>query len=1560
MDGELDVEGELGIGRMTLADLDKVGEGPLGPWHAGITEISLGEALQSQGSSQLSRETDVTGYLYTLGIRLDETIGILICTFCEQAILGCFLKSHLKDKHDVKNKSLEGLSKALESCAHVLKDLSSLEAYLRPSSHLMRPVRGIKIHHGGFKCLLCTNVGSPVYYCAKKASLIKHHRETHLAKSTQASHETCAVQSLFRGINTKFFGVSSGDNEARKEGRSKDESKLWDSVQKLLRRFKEEDRLQDDKLRSCHGDQPRMLTLFFERVHWGWAIRDHEEGLLTALCETPPRDDPNWKGIFQGTLEYMQNVQGQFHWTSYLVLRHIKSTSSEELGSMGFSRLQESTTVTRYALVFVQLIAMLVRLVIDKSYAAILDDANLFGLEGLRSSILELWKASTSKEEDGVVVPTKLVHDVGKALFLVHRGPSESLERTCPVYRFLIWSSLSKRGGFKQIAEISPVLSMLQYWCRSVVLMEYAEWSTRERSNAVKEDLAEFNRLMLHVKEGVNTPFNALRQVIHLARAMTGEAPGMPQVYWKGEGFRSLQTIKGKSISLDDIGKTVKGLLARATGILRSEVLCGLDDPRIDKIVQGTGQERVLCDDLNSSHRGYSFLLDRDNEWLVQGCDEALIKHILCTPSLKTSFILDDPNPGQVEWNRHRLKDWFESVAEFVSLLSSLIHITAGQPSRAEELACLLLCNTPDGTPRNVYLVHGVIMLLQVYHKGRSYLSREKRIARFLPKVVTGLVLVYLLFVRPVETFLGRVLYGPGASREYQSKLLVTKGKGCDGAFISNGLKQHFLLELGVSFGVSEYRHIAIAFTEKHLLQRDALRGSIEFLDEQACHSSTTATSWYAKSNLDHRYLGRDALHAFQICSTKWHRLLGLEDSHSHQGDPVSEDTRILPTLDPPVESIPLSLACSRIECPTPRSTVSTSQLMPGDADESFSILRHLRRFYQDQTAMFKSIHQARALELILKRDQDLLVVLPTGGGKSLLFMLPAFIETKLMTVVVVPLVALTEDLLNRCVQSGISCEVWNGRFITEMGANYPSLLFVSCEIASTVTFLGALRNLVGRNRLSRIVVDECHLALIWSSFRPCMEGLIGLRTLRVPLVLLTASIPPSMEFRLKIAFGSNFTTVRRTCVRQEISYRVMVLSAKVNLTQEVVKLAIKMLANECSDPRARGIIYCRTRAETEELCETLCAQDIPASAYHGGMLEVDKTEAFRKWRSGTVRVVVATKAFGMGIDYDAVRFIIHKNHPISLLDYMQESGRCGRDGLPAVAIMVFQEEEEEEDGRKAGCNLELDEDDLLNDPEQSLSGGHSQSRKGPEDQVAMEEMLRWVRNKKECRRFLLQSVLDGSGEGTQCIYTKGYAKCDVCEEAMLKMEPEREEPIGKIGPSIIIQSMLIQDQVSHKTGRNLKRIGKLLELRGRCVVCAIMGTQGDHSLEKCRYLYGKCLRCMELGHGTRKCPHRVLFPEGVGVCYGCGMREEPTDWPEEETGHYGSGQFGEGCPWKDMVLPVSWYVWRRERAWLNDNFEAARGLRTPRDYCIWLATMTQGQCHCVHIFDLFVNKMQC
>lgn len=378
-------------------------------------------------------------------------------------------------------------------------------------------------------------------------------------------------------------------------------------------------------------------------------------------------------------------------------------------------------------------------------------------------------------------------------------------------------------------------------------------------------------------------------------------------------------------------------------------------------------------------------------------------------------------------------------------------------------------------------------------------------------------------------------------------------------------------------------------------------------------------------------------------------------------------------------------------------------------------------------------------------------------------------------------------------------------------------------------------------------------------------------------------------------------------------------------------------------DAETRGIIYCATRTGSEELCGFINEKFVHLAApYHAGMEEETKKSSVKDWHAGAIKILVATKAFGMGIDNQNVRFVLHRDLPDSVLDYVQESGRGGRDGKLATAVILFKE------------NATLEDDD-------------------PDFNRSKQEMLTWARNENICRRFLLQVAVDGpNAEGVRCAYSSGYVLCDVCERARMRvMSHDERDNMGNqevipkgVGLAVLGQAGAVQGNLLAETTKDVNRTKILLSLRGSCVLCFVLGERADHRLNMCRHMRGRCLCCHGRGHGAGGCPNRVRFPERAGICYGCGLDERwegegPVE--REEVTHY-DGQHGGKCAWRETVLPICWYAWHHERERLKTTFKEAQGLGTASEYATWLSQLAPGsqlarrRCRCIDVFEWFMS----
>ena len=310
---------------------------------------------------------------------------------------------------------------------------------------------------------------------------------------------------------------------------------------------------------------------------------------------------------------------------------------------------------------------------------------------------------------------------------------------------------------------------------------------------------------------------------------------------------------------------------------------------------------------------------------------------------------------------------------------------------------------------------------------------------------------------------------------------------------------------------------------------------------------------------------------------------------------------------------------------------------------------------------------QREIIESICSK-RDTLGLMPTGGGKSITFQVPA-LSMNGVCLVITPLIALMKDQVDHLRQRGIkAAAIYSGMTHADVITTLENaifggvkILYVSPERLSSELFQKKLSHM----EVSFITVDEAHCISQWGyDFRPSYLKISDIRHIKpdAPILALTATATPRVVDDIQNRLGFKQKNVfRMSFERANLAYIVMKNSDKLRTTLR--------LLDEIDGP---AIIYVRSRKRTKETAKVLCDSGIKATFYNAGLETAVRDARQKDWQEDRVRVMVATNAFGMGIDKADVRQVIHLDSPDSPEAYFQEAGRAGRDGLPSRAVLLY------------------------------------------------------------------------------------------------------------------------------------------------------------------------------------------------------------------------------------------------------------------------------------------------
>ncbi|KAI4192651.1 MAG: hypothetical protein LQ350_008599 [Teloschistes chrysophthalmus] len=866
------------------------------------------------------------------------------------------------------------------------------------------------------------------------------------------------------------------------------------------------------------------------------------------------------------------------------------------------------------------------------------------------------------------------------------------------------------------------------------------------------------------------------------------------------------QTIQ---FTMAELRGMIHGLVAQAQKLLCHELLMLPSEEQPPRIPWSS-----LRDNPVNQEKGWNFIQDERNPWPVDG-DTWLWNRVGRDRRLQQRFI--QPG-GELRWQYMAIKQYLGLAGRFLEKLLVLCHLTGGQPARAPEILSIRQCNTRYGDSRDLFIEDRMVVLITRYHKGYAISGSVKVIHRYLPRAVGELMIWYLWLFQPFHRRIRMVVWD-----DKEESALIWPGQGPSRPWtslrMSRALQDASQAGIGVKFGLQVWRQLAIGISRRKLQSEHTFREDDEdedgdfyedeageILDLQSGHSSHVAGIVYARGIHEIHGVVASKRKRFRGASIAWHDFLGFVDE-------------------------------AGVEMGRKRRAEFEFEA----EDAAFGRWKRLRqvdmqtelRGMLGEEARFRGI-QSEALEAIRQGQSPVVVVMGTGGGKSLLFMLPAWISRGGTTVVVVPLIALRQDLIDRCRQVGIPCAIWK----SSQPADGARIVLVTSESAVGEAFATFLNRLKTMQQLDRIVMDECHTVLNekWD-FRRKLQRAGELGRIQTQMVLLTATLPPSKE---------------------------AVLWERMEWQKDEVRMFQQATNRKNMAYRRQGGSVLQLGSETKELADILGCE-----GYHHDA--PGKKKILDGLKDGD-RMVVATSAFGMGIDVADIRLVVHADEPRTLLDYAQESGRAGRDGLPSEAIIIIPEKTRQDE-----------------------------SRPGPPDGVLVQRFV----GGQECQRAVLAEYLDGITDRTRC--ESDEERCMPC-----RMEAETTEPLpndiaGRLEANImqpkdanrseevgladrddlrVFQSQGHRQQViAHRRRQRIQdEVRASQEFReyldgvqGRCPYCIRFGMEGDrHALYWCRQVGAQVAKQLYKDMKTAMRQFRAMEPFS-----GCVRCFAPQAWCE-------------------------------------------------------------------------------
>jgi superfamily II DNA helicase RecQ len=1495
-------------------------------------------------------------------LRVPQPYRVLLCTRCGQCYVRSSYERHIRDVHHLK-----GAIKRLILDWLSTEDIADTEGEVQPPLPNQPPIQGLTEYDG----FACNSIGCQYLTTSRqlvRKHVSKAHSQRYSLDNGTVS--TVKLQTFF-AKQPQYFRVSncnsasvpaSVDTVDVSDARTDLDSRYQLSLQHTTRSGR------DQETQHISEVTPwlRTTTFHIHKEVFGDVddFRDvlrlpHRDGdlSLSLVCESVDR-------ILRRGLDQVQDSRSgkRLH---RLDAQHLNSFQAGVISQDPFQRLDRERSVQSYSKLFQQLVSYFFRVENDyfghaifkvtsrqrQSSTDVMDEAmkqaqaqetdhnranhNSDGMTSGGQAVVNLHRRHCQSGLVSTLPQEGLAKSDNQRLdqltlefclsLIQHQLVDSSFDNAilsfCAV---LAWDS-SRKAWRKDLGNYSSYLSQLIYVCQVLILLQcyrlVEDGQSRSLSAAI---VAQRDEWLQNTSRG---PVGDLQAWRLYARSVANTSVGIAQVRWYQDGL---------TLAYQDISYRVSYLhdemvfcMHEARRIFQHDLTLNLPDVPVYPVEK-------LVDNWDSTMPQMSFIDDSRNTDCLGGGQDWLYNQILASPALADTVLQQEPDSRWIV-NVDFAHQYETAVQHFLEFMLTILYKGSGQPARRPEMLGLRWQNT-QYDQRNLFIHDGYILFILTYHKWQSQHHASRYPVRFLLPEAGELMVQFLVLIQPFRRWVAQETGVPPRVSEYL-------WSGPHGVWTDDRMtrliQRNSLLSVGVSTHVQAWRQIAVGIAIKFFsgmgyqadLDRegdtdddnggrplDANMGDLpEVFHRQATHAPRTGNQVYGGTVNFKDGLTDAGLQQYLQASQMWHRLCHVPPLPRAQRGYLTAFQ--LSEAAPLVQSAGPSLPQSPYTTPTPPKRRPTSLADNTPLPKRLAVRRtpqrHHRRWTTDDAlvalrslfgrdATYRSPAQAQMIEHIVSGRGEVVAALATSEGKSLAFMLPARLPQAGATVVILPLVVLKQEMFRRCEQLGLPFTVWDrhGDHIRYDGC---PLIFVSAETAVLPPFRAFITGLDAREGLDRVVVDESHLILTASDYRPKLKLIKHLRTIRCQFVFLSATLPPLLltSFYHRLLLFDPVVIRSHHTFRRDLQYTVAFTQSRpsTSFIQQVVQGIRSTLAlpNIQDDPTARVIIYTLTRDDAREMAAAL---EIEAYFSDSGTVD-EKAAMLTRWIEGCHRAIVATSAFGMGIDYPRVAAIFHIGAPTNAIDFAQEVGRLGRDGRGGHSTVILPP-------NTSSLAPSLETESLL-----------------PVTQQVMNSYTRLPR----CHTAILSWFLDGSP--WYCDAEDPARRCSRCRRLGLwsDQSPPEEEPAwlgkkqqrriaindGQSLPSDMSSTSssgddelpgpeVLRQHVRDEARGRERYVRQLEEFRGCCMICRLLipaGHRSDspwHNLVQCRSprkqdFFTAKKAAIQVGKT------RLGWLTAYCACYGCGNPQEVCQ-----------SQGAHGCEFQDIVFPTSWAFFHLQR----------------------------------------------